>query len=220
MPTPNARRASQMPTDNSSSAASSSEAGHRLIDGRVGCDDASVRARLAVAVSAALLVAQLVWLGYLAPGSLGAREDHFEGFAIGLVVVTLVNFGVALVICVSALPRSRRGLRNVGATLEAQADLMFKLSELMSRRWKGFIAIAFALAFAAAGYGFYDIHNVYNEGGRYYRQGHGHLIPISHHEYATAAHQPLVAAAGVMTALQAGAVLLTFLAVDRLASGG
>lgn len=179
-----------------------------------------MRARLAIAVSASLLLAQLIWLAYLAPTSLGAREDHFEGFAIALVVLTMLNFVVALVICVGALPRGRRGLRNVGAIPEAQADLMFRLSELVSRRCKVFIAIAFALAFAAVGYGFYDSHNVYDEGGHYYRQGHGHPIPISHAEYVRAAHQPLVAAAGVMTALQASAVLLTFLAVDRLAAGG
>lgn len=181
------------------------------------CDDASVRARLAVAVSGVLLLAQLIWLGYLAPASLGARDDHFDGVAIALVVLTMVNFAVALLVCVSALPRGRRGLQKVGAIPEAQADLMVRLSEVMSRRWKASIAIAFPAAFAAVGYGIYDSHNVYDEGGHYYRQGHGHLVPISHDQYVTAAHQPLIFAAGVMTALQASAVLLTFLAVDRLA---
>lgn len=132
----------------------------------------------------------------------------------------MVNIGVASVMCVSALPRSRRGLRNVGAIPEVQADLMFRLSELMSRRWKALIAVAFVLASVAAGYGFHDLHNVYHEGGHYYRQGQGQLVPISHDQYLTAAHQPLVAAAGVMTALQAGAVLLTFLATHRLSSRG
>lgn len=187
-------------------------------DDRAGrCDDAIVRARLAVAVSAALLLAQLIRLAYVAPASLGGRETNLDGFAIALVLLTMVNFGVALVICVSALPRSMRGLRNVGAIPEAQADLMFRLSELLSRRWKAFIAIAFALGFVAVGYGFYDIHNVYDEGGHYYRQGH---IPISHDQYVTAAHRPLVATAGVMTTLQAAAVLLTVLVVDRLSSRG
>ena len=176
-----------------------------------------MRARLAVVVSAALLWAQLIHLAYLAPGSLGRRETHFDAIAITLAVLTVVNFVAAVPICVTALPRSRRGLRNVGAVPEAQADLMFRLSELMSRRWKAFIVIAFALAFAAVGYGFYDIHNVYDDGGHYYRQGH---VAITHDQYVTSAHHPLIAAAGVMTALQAGAALLTFLAIDRLSSRG
>jgi hypothetical protein len=180
----------------------------------------SVRARLVVAVSAALLLAQLARLAYLAPGSLGAREDNFDGFAIALVVLTMVNFGAALLICVTAVPRHLRGMRNFRAVPEVQADLTFRLSELLSRRWKALVAIAYALAVPAVVYGIYEARNVYDNGGHYYRQGHGHPIPISHDQYVTAAHPPLVAGAGVMTALQATALLLTFLALDRLASRG
>jgi hypothetical protein len=173
-----------------------------------------------VAVSATLLLAQLARIAYLAPGSLGAREDNFDGFAIALVVLTMVNFGAALLICVTAVPRHLRALRNFRAVPELQADLLFRLSEVLSRRWKAVVAVAYALAVPAVVYGFYKARNVYDNDGHYYRQGHGHPIPISQSEYVTGAHPPLVAAAGVMTALQATALLLTFLAVDRVASRG
>jgi hypothetical protein len=173
-----------------------------------------------VAVSAALLLAQLGRLAYLAPGSLGSRQVNFDGFAIALAVLTMVNFGAALLIVVTAAPRNLRGMRSFRALPEVHADLTFRLSELLSRRWKTFVASAMLFALPAVVYGFSEARNVYDDGGHYYRQRHGHLTPISHDQYVAAAHPPLVAAAGVMTALQAGALLLTFLAVDRLASRG
>lgn len=186
--------------------------------------------RLVKTISAILVVAQVLDLAFLAPGSLGRNETTLDGLRATLFILTFCNGFVAIVVTLVGTrgqgPVRMRGQPGYPSdearySADVQFDMSVRLSELLSRPAKVALLVVLAAGVTAATYGVAAIpsdKSAQAHGHDYYRLSHGKRVQITHADYVAALHPGLVFQAGITTALQVAAFCVTLLAIDRLSS--